>query len=211
MARSFYEDDDKVLTTPGVNTPMPSKLEEEEKLHGNHSFVQGMVVRTSPVIETYTKELRKWLHDKYAIYGAEWETQKSLFNNEWNNVKREVAQTVADPVLPNLIYILTAALTGSILVNRRLLPTRFIVPVITGGAATAYFMPNTFRNLDKKLDQFEAQVAPQFHQERERFVNEDVKGFEDEFKRGIRYANGALQMSIHDARLKVALLFSDEK
>lgn len=211
MARSFYEDDDKVLTTPGVNTPMPAKLEQEEQLHGDYSFVQGMVVRTSPVIETYTKELRKWLHDKYEIYGAEWETQKSLFNNEWNNVKREVLLTIADPVLPNLIYILTAALTGSIMVNRRLLPTRFFVPLITGGAATAYFMPNTFRNLEKKVDEVEAQVAPQFHQEREKFVKENIHGFENEFKRGIRYANGSLQMSIHDARMKVALLFLDDK
>lgn len=208
--RSFYEDDDNVVNTPGLDTKIPSKLQKEESLHGA-DIIRGMAVRTTPVLEKYANDIRHWVFDKYQVYGAELETQRSLLNNEWTSLKSEVNSLIADPVLPQGIYILTASLTGSILVNRKLLPVRFLTPLVVGLAATAYWMPNTFNNITAKLGHFEQQYAPQAYQEQQKFFKENLANLDDEFKRGLRYANGSLQMTIHDARLKVANAFGEEK
>lgn len=211
MARSFYEDDDQVVTTPGVNAPIPSDLKQEEALHGDFSYFKGMVIRTAPTFEKYTKQARTWLHDKLQILDAELETQRLSANNEWRNVKAEVADTIRDPLLPNGILILTATLTGSILVNRRLLPVRFAAPVLVGTAATAFFMPNTFHQLTAKYDAVEAAKAPEFHQQKQEFIHNNIDTLELELSRGLRYANAALQLQVHEARMAVANLLGSSE
>lgn len=208
--RSFYEDDKFVVSKPGFNAEIDPKLEEKESAHGNISFVQGMGIRTTPLLEQYTNKARLFLHEKLSYYGAEFNTQISAFQNEVHSVKQELGSIIKEPVLPNLIYVLTTTLTGSILVNRRALPLRFLTPVFFGGAAFSYYMPNSFEQARLDYNHFENENLPELSKLRQelgslfREYKSALSGFAED-------ANAALQRNVHNSRVYVKSLLDDEK
>lgn len=202
MGRSFYEDDAFVITKPGVNVEISDTLKEQESNHGNITYVQGMAIRTTPYLEKYSNSIRLWLHDKVSIYSAELGTQKSFINNEINSLKNEIDSTIQEPVLPGLIYILTATLTGSIVASRRALPIRFITPIIFGTAATAYFTPKTFDSITSKYENYERNTFPEINKQKHELCDEYCK-LKAQSEQSIANAKTDLQNSIHDARMKL--------
>lgn len=207
--RTFYEDDQLIINKPGYNTEIQDTLKEQESAHGNISFIHGMGVRTTPYLEQYVNKFRLYLHDKLAVYEAELGTQKTAFINEVNSIARSIEATIKEPVLPGLIYILTATLTGSILVNRRSLPIRFITPLVFGAGATSYFMPSTYETISDKYSKYEKEQFPEFHQQKHELLVNNYEKFSREFNTRVHEANGQLKLGVHDARKKVLSLLDE--
>lgn len=155
MARSFYEDDEYVMTKPGVNTEISPELEQKEQLH-NATFVEGMTIRTNSALENPLSKARLFLYEKWSYYGAELNTQLSAAKNEINSLSKEIDQLIKEPVLPNLVYILTITLTGSIMVNKRSLPLRFLTPTIFGVSSYSYFMPKSYTEVKSRILDYES-------------------------------------------------------
>lgn len=208
--RSFYEDDKFVVSKPGFSAEIDSKLEEKESSHGNISFIHGMGIRTTPILEQYTNQARLFLHEKLSYYGAEVSTQISAFQNELHTLQQEVHSIIKEPVLPNLIYVLTATLTGSILVNRRALPLRFITPVVFGGAAFRYYMPNSFEQARLNYDHFEETNFPEVSKLRQELAVLG-QGYKRAFNGFIDDANIELQRSVHTGRVYLKSLLEDDQ
>lgn len=205
--RLFYEDDDVIITKPGFNVEISKDLKEQESSHGNISFIKGMGVRTAPVLEEYFNKARLILHDNLTYYGAELGTQKSALANEYNSLRSEIHSSIKEPVLPNLVYILTASLTGSILVNRRALPLRFVTPVIFGGAAFNYFMPKSFNDVQQKFVKYEKENLPEAYNTQINVAN-NYQEFRHLAKGSLNSLNQQIECSVHDARLYLTDLFS---
>lgn len=209
MGRSFYEDDANVITKPGENVEISDSLKEKESNHGNITYIQGMTIRTTPILEKYSNSLRLWLSDKLSIYTAEFDTQISSFRNEVNSINHEINSTIKEPVLPALIYIVTATLTGSILASKRSFPVRFLSPIVFGTGATAYFAPKTFDTITSKYESYEQKQFPQFNKQKHELLDEYNK-FKSQSEQSITQAKMDLQNSIHDARLKIIKFVSDK-
>lgn len=208
--RDFYVDDDLVVTKPGVNTGISPELKEQEGPHGNVSFIEGMSIRTTPILEKYTSQARTWLHDKWLIYGSELSTQKSAIVNEYRSIANDVSLLVKEPVLPNLIYILTSTLTGSILVNRRSLPLRFLSPVLFGTVATSYFMPHTFETLTGKLDRYEKETVPEVYDAHQDLLKK-YEQLKKDSEAGVEDLLVKLTNGVHDARVRILEYFDEKK
>lgn len=201
--RSFYEDDEYIVTKPGTNTEISPQLKEKESIHGEVSFVDGMVIRSFPILEDYTNSIRHYLYDKLSIYEAELNTLKSSFNNEFNNFKIEINEIINEPILPNLIYILTLSLSGSILVRRRNILMRFFSPLIFGGVGLWYFMPNTFNSIGKKYNQFELNYLPNDVHIKRNEINENFKILNNQIQNGIEIGQKSVVQAVHDFRKTV--------
>lgn len=208
--RDFYVDDEVVINKPGVNTAITPELKEKEGLHGNVSFIEGMSIRTAPILEKYTGQARAWLHEKWLIYGSELSTQKSAFANEYNSIRNDISALIKEPVLPNLIYILTSTLTGSILVNRRSLPLRFLSPVVFGSVATSYFMPKTFASATGKLDRLEKDTVPEVHAAHQDLLKNYAQ-FKKDADAGVEELQVKLTSGVHDARIGILEYFDEKK
>ncbi len=208
--RLFYEDDDVIITKPGFNVEITDDLKEQESSHGNISFIKGMGIRTAPVLEEYVNKTRLVLHEKLSYYGAELGTQQSALCNEYRTIKNEVQSSIKEPVLPNLIYILTSSLTGSILVNKRSLPLRFITPVIFGGVAFNYFMPRSYNVVQEKFKNYEKENLPDVYRNQITFA-EKCQDFKNGVFEGLDNTRNQIENSVHDARVYLVDIFSDKK
>lgn len=208
--RSFYADDEDVITKPGFNSKITEELKEKESAHGNISFIEGMGIRTVPILEKYSNKFRLFLHDKLQLYSAELDTQKTAASNEWNTVKAQYNQVIAEPVLPSLIYILTASLTGSILVNRRSLPVRFITPLVFGGVAFNYFMPKSYNNAQNKLIGLEKSNYPDVYKQQNELIDQ-FNEYKKQFNQSLQQGEIELQKNIHETKGYLCDLLSDEK
>lgn len=207
--RGFYENDDLIDTKPGYNSKITEDLKQKEMSHGNISFIQGMGIRTTPYLEEYANKVRHFLHEKWSYYGAELRTQKSAALNEYNSIADNISSSIKEPVLPSLIYILTASFSGSILVNKRALPIRFITPILFGGVAFKYLMPQSFEVCSQRFFQTEKENFPELY-------DNQVAGLQeiDAYKKQLEDTNLSikkqLQDTVHDARLYILELFSDK-
>ncbi|KAI5968680.1 hypothetical protein CANMA_002116 [Candida margitis] len=202
MARKFYEDDELVINKPGTAEPITAKLQQQESTHGdNASIVNGMVIRTTPVLEKYSNQIREYLITKFNIFEAELETQKSASANEWRHVKSAFNSIVKEPVLPNGIYILTAGLTGSILARNRNIGLRFVTPLLFGGVATRYFMPVTFNNLSQKYNELEADNVPDLHIQHQELIK-NLREWRHDAEVSRVKLNDCVIEQVHDLRTK---------
>lgn len=208
--RDFYVDDELVINKPGVNTEISPELKRQEAAHGTIAFVEGMSVRTAPVLEQYANRARLFLHDKWSLYGAEFGTQKSAFLNEYHAITDDLSLAVKEPVLPNLIYILTSTLTGSILVNRRALPLRFVTPIVFAAVSTSYFMPRTYDTLSDKLTRFEKEKTPALFLAHQDALNA-YHQYEETAKVQAAQARESITAAVHETRLGLIRLLSSDK
>ncbi|ODV85065.1 hypothetical protein CANARDRAFT_23615 [[Candida] arabinofermentans NRRL YB-2248] len=172
--RSFYSDDEG-QTTPGLNQPIPKELEAAESpSFKTTQFVEGKLIQTNSYVTKYSKQARQYLVNKLDIFDSELANLKSASKNEWECLKSKYNELVVEPVLPNSLFALTAALSGSILVNRRGLFTRFVTPLGFGIAGFAYFMPLSFKNVSGYCNDVTEKYAPQVVQ-----VKEETKSVVD--------------------------------
>lgn len=202
MGRHFYEDDELIVNKPGTIDPITSKLKQQESIHGeNASIVDGMVIRTTPNLEKYSNKFRQFIISKFNVFEAELQTQKLAGFNEWQNLKSNFNSIVKEPVLPNAIYILTAGLTGSILVCNRNIAVRFVTPLVFGGVATQYFMPRTFDNLMNQYDEFEVENVPEVFARRQELLRQLRQWRHDANVSRLQF-NDCVIEQVHDLRMK---------
>lgn len=199
MARAFYEDDELVVTKPGFNKQISETLKHQEGPHGNVKFVEGMGVRSLPYLETQLSKARKYVHSYVLKWEAEVGTQLSALQNEVNTVSNQINLLVKEPVLPNIIYILTFTLTGSIVANRRSLPLRFLSPTVFGIGSFAYTMPNSFKTTKETLKQYESEHFPEVYAKQCELLVQ-LEQQKREASRSVGDLNVSLQEKIHNAR-----------
>ncbi|KAH3668762.1 hypothetical protein OGAPHI_002517 [Ogataea philodendri] len=163
MARSFYSDQEEVLPTPGVNQAISKDLKKkEDTLHDPHKkLVEGKVITVNSTLENYAKKARQYALQKLEIFEAEYNNLHAAYLNEKRNFLDKYHQLVVEPVLPSGLYVLTAMLTGSIIVRTRSLPTRFVTPVVFGLASFSYLMPQTSSNTFNWLDAIKREQLPE--------------------------------------------------
>ncbi|EGW32429.1 uncharacterized protein SPAPADRAFT_61501 [Spathaspora passalidarum NRRL Y-27907] len=199
--RSFYEDDELIINKPGVNVEISPELKQQQLPSGGEDvkFVDGMTIRTTPIFEEYANKVRHYLHHKFSLFDAELSNLKSAFHNEVTCLKSEIHTVVQDPVLPGLIYILTGALTGSILVRNRALPIRFIVPTAIGTGALSYYMPKTYQAIGVKYERLEQDKLPEVAKQRQELIVQYQKLKQDLDENSVK-ARDSLESGIHDIR-----------
>ncbi|RCK63582.1 MICOS subunit MIC26 [Candida viswanathii] len=197
--RSFYEDDDYIVNKPGTTTPITPSLAQKESVHGDVTFVDGMVIRTTPLLEKYANAVRHFVHDKVSLWGAELATQQSAARNEWRIVRREVTDVIREPVLPGLIYVLTASLTGSILVRRSNVLVRFVTPLAFGIGAVWWVMPRTFEAVGRRYGELEREYAPDVYVKRVE-LGKDVEEFKKSVEQGVEDVKTSVLRGVHDLR-----------
>ncbi|EGV60558.1 hypothetical protein PSN45_001679 [Yamadazyma tenuis] len=206
MARSFYEDDEVVITKPGYNAEISKDLKQQQGAHGDVSLVKGMTIRTVPYLESSLNKARLYLHDKLSVIEAEIDTQISATRNELNTLSTKVSTSIKDPVLPNIIYILTLTLTGSILASKSSLPTRFLAPTLFGTASFAYYMPQTFQGTKAKLVYFESEKFPEVFQQQSKILKE-LDNQKTQLEATLASTETSLTTVVHDARVYIYDLF----
>ncbi|KAG7884902.1 hypothetical protein KL938_001159 [Ogataea parapolymorpha] len=167
MGRSFYSDEEDILPTPGLNQPIPKELSRKEDLLRNphKQVVDGKVISTNSTLEKYAKQAREYAVQKLDIFDAEYKNLHAAYLNEKRNAIDKYHQLVAEPVLPSGLYILTAMLTGSIMVRTRSLPLRFVTPMVFGLIATEYLMPKTLQNTTGWLSSLEREHFPEVNKQ----------------------------------------------
>lgn len=204
MPRKFYEDDEIVITKPGYNTAISDDLKEQESTH-EVKFVQGMAIRTTPILEKYLNSARVFLHENLVVIESELATQVSAARNEINSINDTIQSLLKEPVLPNLIYILTFTLSASILSARRSLPLRFLAPTTFGIGATSYFMPKTFQIATDQLADYERAQFPEIYKTQSQIIKE-LEVQTKKANKSINSLNSELANKIHDARIYLSEL-----
>lgn len=207
MARAFYEDDEVVVTKPGHNEEISKDLKNKESSNGPINFVDGMGVRSTPFIESQMNKFRFFLHDKLSLIEAEFDTQVTAANNEFNFLKSKFNTVVKEPVLPNSIYILTATLTGSILANRRGLTLRTLSPLLFTIGGFKYFMPQSSRHIQNDIIEYEKENYPKFYNQQVEYMNQ-IKNSQQQLRDQGKQLDVQLLESIHKVRLYIQDIFS---
>lgn len=202
MARNFYEDDEIIVTKPGYNTEISPKLEDQETVHGDVSFVDGMIIRSLPILNSQLKTIREYVNEKIIIYSSELNTQVSAATNEWNSLNSKLQASIKEPILPGLIYILTATLTGSVLSARRSLPIRFLTPTIFGITAYGYYMPKTFRQTTTKLVEWENNNVPEVYNQQSEILKE-LTTLGSKVEETFCTSRKIMESNIHNARVYI--------
>lgn len=175
-SRSFYEkDDDLSLSsiiaepqqtiddTPALETAAKQAkkpVEKEETVVTK--YVDGFKINTSNFLEKHLHGVRSSIINNLNYADAEYRNLKSAACNEWTNLTSGLTSLYdpKDEFLPSFIYALTFMLSGSILVNRRSLPVRFITPIVFGIAGFKMFLPGTFCNTSRAIKNWEAKEHP---------------------------------------------------
>lgn len=201
--RSFYEDDELIITKPGYNAEMSLELKEQESAHGNISFVEGMGIRTTPYFEGYFNTMRLYVHNNLSVLSAELETQKSALANEWTCLRNKMDDIIVDPVIPDCVNVVFPVLVASVLVGRRSLPVRFLTTSVVFGLSVKYYMPNTYSATNRKLSQWGETNYPELwgnYQE----ICKTVDDLAVDLKKSGQDLKIELQKQIHEARLWIA-------
>ncbi|KAG7846862.1 hypothetical protein KL941_002655 [Ogataea angusta] len=212
MGRSFYSDEEDILPTPGLNQAIPKDLSKKEDLLRNphKQVVEGKVISTNSTLEKYAKQAREYAVQKLDILDAEYRNLHAAYLNEKRNVIEKYHQLVAEPVLPSGLYILTAMLTGSIMVRTRSLPLRFVTPVAFGLAATKYLMPKTLQNTTSWLSSLSREHIPEVSKHMDETVAQVSDCLSNIEKKRYEWRQ-SLTDSVRTARLEVLQWTQDKK
>ncbi|QIX00858.1 hypothetical protein AMS68_006375 [Peltaster fructicola] len=106
------------------------------------------------------KKTRLFLHG----YAAQAEDAVNSGMNRFMSAEKDFTSTVAslappkesnEKLLPGSIYVLVAAMAGSIVSRNRNIVLRLITPVITGVATAKYVIPRTTENVEKLIWSYE--------------------------------------------------------
>ncbi|KAK6355061.1 hypothetical protein TWF696_004187 [Orbilia brochopaga] len=92
------------------------------------------------------------------LYTEVVKVQRSLDDlfDRYLHIEHTVTTTIADiapsqrsgeTIIPGALFVAISAMAGSVLARRRMFPLRMLAPVVTGVAASWYFLPETTRNV----------------------------------------------------------------
>ncbi|KAI5969150.1 hypothetical protein CANMA_001817 [Candida margitis] len=210
--RNFYEDDTEVTPLPGTVVPAPAS---EINSLGENRIIDGISVRTTTPTENFFKSAREftsarvcdlsnWLNGSYT---------------KFNDTERFVTSTVSDlhykkeDLLPNGIYVIVAALAGTIAARPRGVIAKTTFPVIAGLAAFKYFLPVTFDNTREFTWNLEQRKAPQVAKQQADAYNSVVglaKSIEDGAEQSVRHVESRAQ-SLRQSIANITGLNLDEE
>lgn len=207
-SRSFYEQDDNlnlspIIDTPPVNTASAKEIKKTEvnEIEVKSSFIDGYKINTSNFLEKHLNTLRSKTINQLNIIDAEVSNVTSAFKNEANTLYSHI-YSVYDPrdqFLPSFIYALTTTLTGSILVNRKSLPVRFLSPLVFAAVGFKVFLPRTFDNTINAIKNWEAESYPELLNYQRSFKKFLIDS-EEQAKAASKDLNKSLVATVHDIR-----------
>lgn len=155
--KPIYDSDEEnieIAPAPGSVKPFEKSTEkslteiEEKRLGIQNELVGNVSVKTSKFLEDNIEKSRKW-------FASESEEAKKQVNGAFQKylkAEKDVTSTVAnlksehEDMLPGSIYVLVAALSGSVMARRHNFLVRATLPLIIGAGAFRYFLPETFQN-----------------------------------------------------------------
>ncbi|KAG5421907.1 hypothetical protein I9W82_001000 [Candida metapsilosis] len=193
--RNFYEDDTEVIPLPGTVVPAPAS---EIKSLGENRLVDGISVRTFSSTENFFKGTREFVSARVSDL-SNWANKGYT---KFNDTERFVTTTVSDlhykkeDLLPNGIYVIVAALAGTIAARPRGVIAKITFPVITGLAAFKYFLPVTFDNTREFTWRLEQKNVPQVAQQQANAYNSVVglaKAIEDGTEHSVKRVESGTQ------------------
>ncbi|KAF3902436.1 hypothetical protein ABW21_db0200633 [Orbilia brochopaga] len=93
-----------------------------------------------------------------AVYNEVVKVQRTFDDlfDRYLHIEHTVTTTIADiapsqrsgeTIIPGALFVAISAMAGSVLARRRMFPLRVLAPVVTGVAASWYFLPVTTRNV----------------------------------------------------------------
>ncbi|KAG0688114.1 hypothetical protein C6P40_001408 [Pichia californica] len=160
MGRSFYTDEETAYSVPGLPTvaqttdalPSASSAPSASASASNSSNTInkfGNYITTSSGLENFVSKIRKTTQEYYEIADEKFQyitgTGQAHFImtiDRIYNFKGEDEQ-----LLPNGCSVLTATLLGSIVSRNHSFPIRFFTPIIFGGIALNFALPQTYKNV----------------------------------------------------------------
>lgn len=203
--KPIYDEDDSESVAPAAGTVDPSKLSaSSDKNLTKTGVVNGVTVRSNDTIEEYVSSGRKWLHTQAT---ATQKTADATFDS-YLAAERAVASTVADlkadseDLLPSGLYVLVAALSGSVFTRRSNVLFRGLAPFVFGAAAFKYFLPQTYANTGALLWKFE-QKAPALVDAHVK-TQKQIDGLVDDVQSTYKDGKQALESGVASARQFVA-------
>ncbi|KAK9476031.1 apolipo protein O-domain-containing protein [Lipomyces japonicus] len=127
----------------------------------SHQQPQVVIKEPPKVLEQYVRETREYV-SKVARFVS---VHLDIAGQQYFKAEAKVTSTVSglksdkEPILPGVVYISIAILSGSILARKRnRLLRSFIVPGAFGFGTFALVLPNTYRNTTDLIWQFEKKV-----------------------------------------------------
>lgn len=181
MGRSFYSDEEDKFSVPGL--PTVAHIEDAEaKEKGRATSTEitinkfGNLITSSPALEGFVSKVRKNVEHYYDVASEKYEfytgTAKAHFNMTASRLYEFKGED--EQLLPNGCSVLTATLFGSIVARNHSIPVRFFTPLIFGGVALNYALPQTYRNVANGFQSvglgIENKYFPEFSKTREESV-----------------------------------------
>ncbi|KIJ13020.1 hypothetical protein PAXINDRAFT_170902 [Paxillus involutus ATCC 200175] len=127
---------------------------------------QHAEVEVAPVADDPPRRVFVELPDKLSIYPKPSPTIVQDVIDRWIHVEETVESRIksfrdpSEPLNPGLLYTGVSALTASILVRSRSLPTRFVLPPLSLLGAFAYFLPRTAGRVGDWAEELEDKYVP---------------------------------------------------
>lgn len=177
MGRSFYKDEEDQYSTPGLPTVSHIKNEANELTTATEADIKinkfGNLITTSPALESFVSKIRETTTSYYNIINEKFEFYTSTAGSHLEMTKYKILDFKGEheDLLPNGCTVLTATLVGSIVSRNRSLPIRFVTPILFGGIALKYVLPETYANVSNGFQHvglsLENKYFPEFKQTRE--------------------------------------------
>lgn len=169
--RNFYENDANIVPVPG--TVVAADGADITRLNLTE-IVDGVSVRSTKNVEGAFRAARLYLANislSFLNYLDEGYTT-------YSTAERNATQTLAnlhdkrEDLFPNSIYVIIAAMLGLIVARPRGLVARATLPLLFGGAAFRYFLPQTFANTGLFAWKLEERNFPEVARLHERVITE---------------------------------------
>jgi len=164
----------------------------------------GRVFRVSSLLEKYIGSAREYADS--ALDRAD--SASSELGQKYRDGERQTVTTLAglkgadEDMLPSTIYVLIAGLGGSIVARKHNILFRATFPWLFGGAAFAYFLPQTWSNVRQLAWKYEQEQVPTLAKKHTETVdnisqmkNQSVKLYDDSEK--------SVKSSVHSLRSKI--------
>lgn len=216
MGRTFYSAD-ATPAVPGLPeaTRADHLLETTEPLAASHAALQpgapvvvnpaGRQIASTPALEALAARIRTAVVDTYEDVSEKVDYYSSVAVSHWGMTVDRTKSIVSseDQFLPNSLYVLSAALAGSIITRNRGLPTRFLTPWVFSAVALNLAMPHTYANiagsLADKYQQVEAAKVPELTKARLEAV-EGVRQLSESTSAQTDVAWESLVSTVHNSR-----------
>ncbi|SCU82985.1 LADA_0C09032g1_1 [Lachancea dasiensis] len=212
MSRNFYQDADAKAQAPLVpDVATPTDLSTTTLSTGNQIY-------DSEALHNWFGHWRGFAVNKYHVYKAEWETQKSAAANEWQSAKDYSAKNIAtdryeteELMVPAGILALGAFFTGRVLTNRRnwqrvggariltSFPSRLVVPWALAATVVSQLLPATWSNAVRALER-DVLPEPWVHQYHAAWEHLHSRGFRTRWDDVERTVDASLQRGIRGVR-----------